>query len=227
MYPGAASGRGITDGPSDEKLGNCEQYDPVGCICQLSGMTVCRDYGRGIWMPRVLPRISSFLSMLRVRRLFESVLLFVCAGSMLSTAGPTTITTRWDLAKQVAGTVIDLLHFADAVTVMILGEENFNSTSEPVLYEASDENKAKLKASLEKVKPGGPKMTLKGLGSAFLTLRRAQSEQIKTTTCQQAREQAHGCPVKHALVIRLCGIFFWNILMLTMSRKSSSCVCYR
>lgn len=100
-------------------------------------------------------------------------------------AGPTTTISRWDLAKRVATTVIDLMHFADAVNVMILGEDHFNATSVPTLREANDENKQLLKQSLDLVEPSGGKMTEEGFETAFLTFRRAQSQEIRSTNCQE------------------------------------------
>ena len=114
---------------------------------------------------------------------------WTCVGSMSKGAGPTTTMTRWQLAKRVARTVIDLMHFADAVNVMILGEDYFNTTV-PTLREASDENKQMLHDMLEGVEPSGEKMTEEGLEAAFLTFRRAQSQEIRSTNCQKVRPVA-------------------------------------
>ena len=101
-------------------------------------------------------------------------------------AGSNSSATRWDLAKEAAKTAIDLLHFADAMRLVIVGDEDFErDDDDAVLMGASDTNKVTLKSRLDEARPHGKKSTVDGLKTAFHTFRRAQQEEIKSTGCQQ------------------------------------------
>ena len=152
----------------------------------------CRERVLGIRMPQVLLKISFSCWMLRVIYLSPVQCIWprceewLLSGSMALRAGSNSSATKWDLAKEVAKTAIDLLHFADAMRLVIVGDEDFErDDDDAVLMGASDTNKVTLKGRLDKASPHGKKRAVDGLETAFHTFRRAQREEIKSTGCQQ------------------------------------------
>lgn len=121
---------------------------------------------------------------MRRARFFPFVVLKFFPETMTFSTGPTSTSTRWELARSVAERAIDLMHFADAINVLVLGKDDFD-IADSILFAASDENREMLKQRLSRVEPKGAKFTTEGIQAAFLTLRRSQREETQSTGCQQ------------------------------------------
>lgn len=179
-WPGATSARGLDPSESDILLGNCEQYDPRVRPWYLEATSAPRNF----------------------------IILVDASISMKKTAGFDSDMTRWDLARQVAKTVVSTTRFSDAVAVLPLNEdclEKYNTTD---LVEGMEESHAKLLKALDEVQPEGKKLIKKGLKSAFQILKRAEQNEIRTTGCQEVillitdgllciESSSESCPTEH------------------------------
>jgi len=179
-WPGATSARGLDRSESDILLGNCEQYDP-----------------------RIRPWYLEATSAPR------NVIVLVDASiSMNRSAGFNSGMTRWELARQVAKTVVSTTRFSDAVAVLALNEESLEEYNTTDLVEGVEESHAKLLEALNEVQPEGEKLISEGLMSAFQILKRAEDNEIRTTGCQEVillitdgllciESSSEPCPTEH------------------------------